>query len=367
MTGAMRNSIPRGGKSTEARHSDPGAQHHCAAQDQSEGLGIPKPNQKCRDKVYIGTLNVNSMLKIGKQMELTKVMNEQNLKILAIQETRYRDEDAIQANHYRIYKGKPAEKIQNTKGLWMFGTAFVVHNSLVDKITEFKSTSPRMSTLTFKNKNKLYTLVNVHAPINKDNQQNPEKVERFWEGLEEMLGRVPEKNVVILLGDFNAQIGRNESSKVTGKFTAHSRTNMNGKRLIELCERFNLNIMTTKFQKKPKKQTTWRSPNKLLGEFQIDHVAITYSNSREIQDTQVAKGANFDSDHYLTKVKMKLTPERRKKNGRTSIVRYRIEELKLNQETLDEYKDRINMIQSHSWTDIAASIQDAAEKKHFKK
>ena len=67
--------------------------------------------------------------------------------------------------------------------------------------------------------------------------------------------------------------------------------------------------MSTHFKKKPSKQKTWRAPNRLIGEFQIDHVAISYPNHKEIMDVQVRRGANIDSDHYLTRIKLKLHPQ----------------------------------------------------------
>lgn len=66
--------------------------------------------------------------------------------------------------------------------------------------------------------------------------------------------------------------------------------------------------MSTHFKKKPSKQKTWRSPNTFIGEFQIDHVAISYPNHKEILNIQLRKGANIDSDHYLTRIKLKLKP-----------------------------------------------------------
>lgn len=66
--------------------------------------------------------------------------------------------------------------------------------------------------------------------------------------------------------------------------------------------------MSTHFKKRSSKQKTWRSPNIYIGEFQIDHVAISYPNHKEILNVQVRKGANIDSDDYLTRIKLKLEP-----------------------------------------------------------
>ena len=97
-----------------------------------------------------------------------------------------------------------------------------------------------------------------------------------------------QRHVKTLMGDFNAQLGKEKKFRKTiGKFPAHKWTNQNGQRLLETCKTFNLNIMSTYFKKTPSKQKTWRSPNPYLGEFQIDRVAISYPNYKEILNVQV--------------------------------------------------------------------------------
>ena len=59
-------------------------------------------------KYYIGTLNANTLVKTGKIKQLTDTLEKFNIKILAIQETRYTDENHFDTGNYRIYKGKPA-------------------------------------------------------------------------------------------------------------------------------------------------------------------------------------------------------------------------------------------------------------------
>ena len=121
----------------------------------------------------------------------------------------------------------------------------------------------------------------------------------------------PKDDIKLLLGDFNAQIGREKMHRKTvGNYPAHKFTNKNGTRLIELCQQHNLKLMSTSLRKHPRKQKTWRSPVQQLGEFQIDHVAISYQVQKEIHDIQVRRGANIDSDHYLTRIKVKFIPKK---------------------------------------------------------
>lgn len=148
---------------------------------------------------YIGTLNVQTLLKTGKVKQLTNTLEKFNIKILALQETRFSDEDHFNTGDYRIYKGKPA--IRKHQGICptLFGTGFAVHKSVLNNIENFNSTSERISTLTFSAGNKSYTLINTHAPTNERNRTNPQETEDFWEHLEEVTNKIPTNHVKILL------------------------------------------------------------------------------------------------------------------------------------------------------------------------
>lgn len=354
----------RGQSSGSSRAKDSGGPTPSCL-DQSED---PSPRKlRTKKKHFFGTLNVNTLLKVGKQKELTKVLDEYKIKLLAVQETRFISDEVSAIGNYRILKGRPAIKVkksEKTKNqMLILGTAFFVHNSITESIVDFRSPSPRLSILTLTSGNKFYTIFNAHAPINEDNRKNPEKVEEFWSQLEEELFKTPEKHIKILMGDFNAQIGKEKKFRnIVGAYTAHKRTNRNGERLIDVCESFSMKIMSTQFKRAPKRMMTWRSPNSMLGEFQIDHVATT--SPKEIMNVRVQKGANFDSDHYLTRIKVKPTPcNRRKKHLR--IQKYRIEELKVSEEIVVKYQKELNTLDSYEWDKMARKIQEAAKQTIF--
>lgn len=108
---------------------------------------------------------------------------------------------------------------------------------------------------------------------------------------------------MILLGDFNAQLGTEKNFRgIVGDYPAHRRTTKNGERLINLCRKNNLVTISTFYRHHPKKQTTWTPPNPLIGEKQIDHVAISRSSAKDIMNVRVMKGANLDSDRYPSKI-----------------------------------------------------------------
>ena len=61
------------------------------------------------------------------------------------------------------------------------------------------------------------------------------KVEWFYEDRQDLLELTPKKNVLFIIGDWNAKIGSQETPGVTGKFGLGVQ-NEAGQRLIEFCQ-----------------------------------------------------------------------------------------------------------------------------------
>jgi len=279
---------------------------------------------------FLATFNANSLLKIGKLKHLTDTLSSHKICIAAIQETRFTDDAPFESQGFRVLKSKTSKRI--LKGVPHLGTGFIISKQILDSIVDFVPVSNRLCTLSFRCTNKMYTIVNAHAPINADNRLDSEKVDTFWDTLEDTISKVHTSHTVILLGDFNAQIGRERKFRNTvGDYPAHKRTNTNGERLIDLCRSTGLLLKSTAFKHLPRKQKTWTSPNPMIGEFQIDHVAISQKSSKEIQNVKVLRSANLDSDHYLSKVKVSFCPRNTRKRPFQTIVRPNIEALKTRQ------------------------------------
>ena len=61
------------------------------------------------------------------------------------------------------------------------------------------------------------------------------EVERFYEELQDLLELTPQKDVLFIIGDWNAKVGNQETPGVTGKFGLGVQ-NETGQRLIEFCQ-----------------------------------------------------------------------------------------------------------------------------------
>ena len=86
----------------------------------------------------------------------------------------------------------------------------------------------RMISVRFQGKPFNITVIQVYAPTS--NAEEAE-VERFYEDLQDLLGLTPQKDVLFIIGDWNAKVGSQETPGVTGKFVLGMR-NEAGQRLI---------------------------------------------------------------------------------------------------------------------------------------
>jgi len=76
------------------------------------------------------------------------------------------------------------------------------------------------------------TVIQVYAPTS--NAEEAE-VERFYEDLQDLLELTPKKDVLFIIGDWNAKVGSQETPGVTGKFGLGVQ-NEAGQRLREFCQ-----------------------------------------------------------------------------------------------------------------------------------
>ena len=90
---------------------------------------------------------------------------------------------------------------------------------------------------------------------------NTEEAERFNDDLQDILELTPPKDVLFIIGDWNAKLGSQETPEVTGKFGLGIR-NEAGQRPIEFCQENALVITNnTLFQQHKRRLYTWTSPD----------------------------------------------------------------------------------------------------------
>ena len=86
------------------------------------------------------------------------------------------------------------------------------------------------------------------------------EVEQFYEDLQDLLELTAKKDVLLIIGDWNANVGSQETPGVTGKFGLGIR-NEAGQKLIEFCQKNALVIANILFQQHKTRLYTWTSPD----------------------------------------------------------------------------------------------------------
>ena len=86
------------------------------------------------------------------------------------------------------------------------------------------------------------------------------EIEQFYEDLQDLLELTPKKDVLFIVGNWNAIVGSQEISGVTGKLGLEVQ-NEAGQRLIEFCQENALVIASILFQQHRRRLYIWTSPD----------------------------------------------------------------------------------------------------------
>ena len=104
---------------------------------------------------------------------------------------------------------------------------------------------------------KLFNIMVIQVYALTSNAEEAE-VEWFYKDLLDLLELTPKKDVRFIIGDWNAKVGNQETSGVTGKFGLGVQNEARQK-LIEFCKENALVIANTLFQQHKTRLYTWIS------------------------------------------------------------------------------------------------------------
>ena len=185
------------------------------------------------------------------------------------------------------------------------GVAIMVNKKVRNVVLGCNLKNDRMISVRFQGKPSNITVIQVYAPTSNTEET---EVERFYEDLQELLELTPQKDVLFIIGDWNAKVGSQETPGVTGKFGLGIR-NEAGQRLIEFCQENALLIANTLVQQHKRRLDTWISPDSQHRN-QIDYILCSqrwrtlYSQQKQDQKLTVAQIMNsllLNSDLNLRK------------------------------------------------------------------
>ena len=122
------------------------------------------------------------------------------------------------------------------------GVALIVNKRVRNAVLGYNLKNDRMISVCFQGKTFSITVIQVYALTS-----NGEEAERFYDDLQDLLELTPPKDVLFIIGDWNAKVGSQEIPRVTGKFGLGVQKEA-GQRLTEFCQENTLIIANTLLQ-----------------------------------------------------------------------------------------------------------------------
>ena len=285
------------------------------------------------EETTIGTWNVRTLNGCGKVEVLEHELKRYQWQIIGLSEVRWTGigETTTNDGHKIWFSGhETAHK---------YGVGFIVRKEAIGCVKSCMPVSSRIISMQVSAKPKNITLIQVYAPTS---DHSDEEVETFYEELEQTIKKAPRKDIVYVMGDFNAKIGPDAHAHwagTVGRFGT-GETNDRGLRLLEFASSHKLTIANTLYPHKPSRRTTWHSPDGKTHN-QIDYILTPkrFKSSINKPKTRTFPGADVGSDHDLVLLTMKLKLKKNFKAGQSRI-KYDLDKLK-DQGVLDIFQAQV--------------------------
>ena len=186
----------------------------------------------------------------GKLKLIKQKMARVNVDILGISKLKWTEMGEFNSDDHCIYYCGQESLSRN-------GLAIMVNKRVRNAVLGCNLKNDRMISVCFQGKPFNITVTQVYAPIS--NAEEAE-VEWFYEDLQDLSELTPKKDVLFIIGDWNAKVGSQETPGVTGKF-GFGVQNEAGQRLTEFCQENALVIANTFFQQHKRRFYTRTSPD----------------------------------------------------------------------------------------------------------
>lgn len=295
--------------------------------------------RKQRKRTRFGQWNVRTLYQAGSFAQLSAECERLNIDLIGLSEVRWNGSGEAQSENggLLIYSGMPNDDDPHIRGVGIY-----MSKQLRGALISWNPISERIITARLKNRNKYITITQCYAPT-EDSSQNQK--DEFYSLLDNTLHNIPNKDITILMGDFNAQVGQNNTDyeNVMGKHATGS-CNENGELFIEICNNYNLKIGGSVFPHKSCHKYTWKSP---AGNFlsQIDHICISRDYFNICCDVRNRRSADIGSDHYMLVAELRFDVWPKKKITQI-LKKYDVDKLH-NEEIKNLFSERVDIINNN--------------------
>ena len=153
---------------------------------------------------------------------------------------------------------------KNSVNATIGGVGMLIRSQVLKSLNSTKKVHPRVMVAIF-NGNPSATIISCYSPTNVSEET---ELITFYDKLSSLVHSIPKHNVLVIVRDMNAQIGKNRNHK----YSLHNLSNRNGQHLTDFTIENRLTCLNTNFQKSEGKLWTYTYTNNTKA--QIDYVFI---------------------------------------------------------------------------------------------
>ena len=198
-----------------------------------------------KERMRIGTWNVRTMNN-GNLEVIKREMARTDVDLLGISEMKWTRMGHFTSDEYEIYYSGQETLKRN-------GVAFICNNEIRRCVLGFNPVYDRIATLRIQCKPINITVVQIYAPTSSAEEE--EDSDAFYDKVQSVLNQIPNGDILYIIGDWNAKVGKELSIDITGNF-GFGKRNERGDQLVEFCSRNDLRIMNTFFKLHPRRLYT---------------------------------------------------------------------------------------------------------------
>ena len=179
------------------------------------------------------------------------------------------------------------------------GVGFLINKPYAPLIDDYQAISDRLAVLTLKTIFSKINLVQCYLPTS---SYSVEDITDMYDQIEAVMDKVPKRDHLFIMGDFNAKLGglNMDYPTAVGKHTT-GKANERGELLAKFCTRNNLIVTNTQFQK----LYTWTSPDGKTKK-QIDFILTQNTSVRQAILDSSARNLLDISDHKIDRIKVRF-------------------------------------------------------------
>ena len=224
-------------------------------------------------------------MSFGKLEIVKREMNRTYIDILGISELHWTGSGHFQSHRFTVY-------FSGNDSVRRKGVAFIASKRMTRCVENHRAYSDRTISTRIRSRPLNITTLQVYAPTSDASEV---EAKQFYSEIQSALNQIPKKDLLYIMGDFNAKVGDRVDARIVGKFGLGARNDA-GDRLVQFCQENRSRIANTWFIQPKRRLYTWTSPN---GQHrnQIDFILCQQRWTSSIASTKTLPGADSGSNH----------------------------------------------------------------------